>query len=60
MSQPVVDGDFSLSAAPFLPEDPRTLMERGDYSSQVVGGGSAETRGVGAECVFQCFVFFNV
>ena len=37
MSQPVVDGDFSLSSAPFLPEDPRTLMERGDYSSQVLG-----------------------
>merc|ERR1712172_88743 len=35
MTQPVVDGDFSLSTDPFLPRDPRLLVDEGQYHTDV-------------------------
>ena len=35
MSQPCVDGDFSLPGEAFLAQDPRLLMEAGEYSTEV-------------------------
>ena len=35
MSQPVVDGELGLSSPAFLPADPRTLVESGEYLREV-------------------------